>query len=145
MLAGPAQSFHARAAMTALNDTHDPNRKSWVESANRAGTDFPIQNLPFAVFRRANSAEALRAGVAIGEQILDLGALHQKRALAGSAGEALAACAEPPLNRFMALGEDAWSTLRAALATLLEASGEHAARNSSVGKDALVPQSGAEY
>ncbi len=31
---------------SALNETHDPAVKSWVESANRAGSDFPVQNLP---------------------------------------------------------------------------------------------------
>jgi len=36
-----------------LNETHDPQLTSWVASANTAGTDFPIQNLPFGVFRRA--------------------------------------------------------------------------------------------
>ncbi len=97
--------------MTALNDTHDPNRRSWVESANQPGTDFPIQNLPFAVFRRAGSREAFRGGVAIGDQILDLAALHAARALKGSAADALAACAQPTLNSFMALGHEAWSAL----------------------------------
>jgi fumarylacetoacetase len=34
--------------MTMLNETHDPALRSWVPSANVAGSDFPIQNLPFA-------------------------------------------------------------------------------------------------
>jgi fumarylacetoacetase len=34
-----------------LNATHDPARKSWIESANATDTDFPIQNLPFGLFR----------------------------------------------------------------------------------------------
>ena len=33
------------------NETHDPAARSWVESANRPGCDFPVQNLPFGVFR----------------------------------------------------------------------------------------------
>ena len=33
-----------------LNETHDPARKSFVESANAPGSDFPIQNLPFGIF-----------------------------------------------------------------------------------------------
>jgi len=57
---------------TALNATHDPKLRSWVASANEAGADFPIQNLPFGRFRTAGSAEALRIGVAIGDQVLDL-------------------------------------------------------------------------
>jgi fumarylacetoacetase len=57
---------------TALNATHDPKLRSWVASANEAGTDFPIQNLPFGRFRAAGSSEAFRIGVAIGDQVLDL-------------------------------------------------------------------------
>ncbi|KIQ29212.1 fumarylacetoacetase [Variovorax paradoxus] len=59
--------------MTAtLNATHDPKLRSWVASANEAGTDFPIQNLPFGRFRAAGGSEAFRIGVAIGDQVLDL-------------------------------------------------------------------------
>ena len=56
--------------MSTINETHDATLRSWVESANTAGTDFPIQNLPFGVFRRKGSNEAFRGGVAIGDQIL---------------------------------------------------------------------------
>jgi fumarylacetoacetase len=130
--------------MTALNDTHDPSRRSWVESANQPGTDFPIQNLPFAVFRRAGGHDAFRGGVAIGDQIVDLGALHRARVLTGSAGDALAAAAQPTLNGFMALGPDAWSTLRDALSTMLSAAGDTSSSMKLAG-DALMPQAAAEY
>jgi fumarylacetoacetase len=53
-----------------IDDTHDPARKSWVESANDPRCDFPIQNLPLGVFVPPNAAQA-RIGVAIGECILD--------------------------------------------------------------------------
>jgi fumarylacetoacetase len=56
---------------TTLNATHDPKLRSWVESANEAGCDFPIQNLPFGRFSTASDA-APRIGVAIGDRILDL-------------------------------------------------------------------------
>lgn len=128
--------------MTALNATHDPALQSWVGSANRADTDFPIQNLPFGVFRRAGSREAWRGGVAIGDQILDLGAL---RGLGVSPGEkvaeALAACGEPTLNSFLALGHESWSALRALLSQLLRAGAAHAEQL----RSALVPQKDAEY
>ncbi len=55
-----------------INETHDPNLKSWIESANAPDTDFPIQNLPFCVFRRTNTSEWIRTGVVIGDQIFDL-------------------------------------------------------------------------
>jgi fumarylacetoacetase len=49
--------------------THDPALRSWVESANQPGCDFPIQNLPFATFRRGAGTHV---GVAIGDRVLDV-------------------------------------------------------------------------
>jgi fumarylacetoacetase len=51
-----------------INETHDPNLKSWVESANDPNTDFPIQNLPFCIY---SEDDHISVGVAIGDQILD--------------------------------------------------------------------------
>ena len=56
--------------MSPIDETHDPARKSWVESAN-GHPDFPIQNLPLGIFSPGN--HAARPGVAIGDHILDLG------------------------------------------------------------------------
>ena len=53
-----------------IDHTHDPELQSWVESANQPDTDFPIQNLPFATFRRPHSPNPA-VGVAIGNQVLD--------------------------------------------------------------------------
>ena len=58
--------------MTEINETHDQNLKSWIESANRDDTDFPIQNLPFCVFTRSCTYENVRVGVAVGEFVLDI-------------------------------------------------------------------------
>ena len=54
-----------------MNATHDPSAQSWLASANHPDTDFPLQNLPFGRYRRAPH-DALRIGVAIGDQVLDL-------------------------------------------------------------------------
>ena len=54
-----------------FDHTLDPTLQSWVESANAADTDFPLQNLPFGRFRRADDAD-WQIGVAIGDQVLDL-------------------------------------------------------------------------
>ena len=54
-----------------IDATHDADRRSWVESANAADCEFPIQNLPFGRFRSA-AAAGWRIGVAIGDQVLDL-------------------------------------------------------------------------
>ncbi|WP_294769903.1 fumarylacetoacetase [uncultured Rhodoferax sp.] len=59
------------AALITLDATHDPAILSWVESANAADTDFPIQNLPFGRFRH-NALEPWQIGVAIGDRVLDL-------------------------------------------------------------------------
>ena len=55
-----------------INETHDPNLRSWVESANDPNTDFPIQNLPFGLFGRSDIGAKRQVGIAIGEQVLDL-------------------------------------------------------------------------
>lgn len=60
-----------------INETHDQNLKSWIESANQPDTDFPIQNLPFCVFTRACSYENIRIGVAIGDFVLDVYACYE--------------------------------------------------------------------
>ena len=54
-----------------IDTTHDPALQSWVESANDPWTNFPIQNLPFGRFRRADDMDWC-IGVAIGDQVLDL-------------------------------------------------------------------------
>jgi len=124
-----------------LNETHNPTLKSWVASANTPGCDFPIQNLPFAVFRRKGSTETVRGGVAIGDQILDLAALAQAGVLTGDAAVAAQAGAQDKLNALMALGTSAWSALRLALSRALRAgAAEQAALQAG-----LVPQAEAEY
>ncbi len=105
--------------MRAIDASHDPRLRSWVGSANAPDGDFPIQNLPFCAFRRAGSAEEFRGGVAIGDSVLDLGALHELRLLDGPAAQALGACALPYLNAFMGLGPEASTALRAALSAAL--------------------------
>jgi fumarylacetoacetase len=84
-----------------LDATHDPELRSWVESANEPGCDFPIQNLPFGIFKRKGASESPRGGVAIGDQILDLAALGIKTG--------------PTLNGIAAMGRPAWKSLRARL------------------------------
>lgn len=54
-----------------IDETHDPELESWVESANRPGCDFSIQNLPLGVYRIRHEPR-VRLGVGIGDSILDL-------------------------------------------------------------------------
>ena len=99
-----------------LDGTHDPDLRSWVESANRANCDFPIQNLAFGVFQ---SSGGPRVGVAIGDQVLDVGSCHQAGLFEDLAGEAAEECLGPVLNPLMALGPKHWSALRRRLSELL--------------------------
>jgi fumarylacetoacetase len=92
-----------------MDATHNPDLRSWVESANDPASDFPIQNLPFGVFRRKGSSEAPRGGVAIGDQVLDLAALGIKTG--------------PTLNDLAAAGRPAWRGLRQRLSKLLSVKG----------------------
>jgi len=99
--------------MTQIDDTHDPARTSWVESAN-GHPDFPIQNLPLGVF--SIGRQEPRIGVAIGDMIFDLkgasaaGLLddHWKLALGLST-----------LNAWFTHGPDDARELRKKLSTLL--------------------------
>lgn len=127
--------------MTQLNETHDPALRSWLASAQAVGTDFPIQNLPFAVFRRRGTQEPWRGGVAIGDQVLDLAAAAGAWAFSGLAGDAARAAAQPKLNALMALGPSAWSALRLALSRALR---EGAAQQATL-QAWLVPQTAVEY
>ena len=102
-----------------LNETHNPALNSWVKSANVENCDFPIQNLPFASFKRKNSEEALRAGVAIGDQVVDLKALYELNVFEGDAQLALEKCCSAQLNDFMSMGKRFWSALRQALSQSL--------------------------
>lgn len=108
-----------------LDASHDPELCSWVESANHAGCDFPIQNLPFGVFGpRGSEPEDLRVGVAIGDRIVDVFALRERGVLDGDAAEAARACAGPTLNPLMAMEPRYATALRQALSKLLADGGD---------------------
>jgi fumarylacetoacetase len=127
--------------MSLLNETHDPALRSWVAEANQPGSDFPIQNLPFSVFRRRGSDEAFRGGVAIGDQIVDLAQAADGGAFSGEAAVAASSCGEASLNRLMSMGPTAWAALRLALSRALRTGASQAALLA----DTLVPQTEVEY
>lgn len=126
-----------------LNHTHDASARSWLASANEPGCDFPIQNLPFGVFRRRGADEPFRGGVAIGDQVIDLAAVSASGVLDGLAADAARAAAQPALNDLLARGPAAWRALRHALFAALR----HDADATVVGAlhACLVPQSAVEH
>ena len=83
--------------------------KSWVESANYA-SDFPLENLPFGVFR---AGRVPHIGVAIGDRILDLAACFEDGLIHEEA------CTGRTLNDLASQGHDASRALRARLHELL--------------------------
>jgi fumarylacetoacetase len=126
-----------------VNQTHDPRLTSWVASA-QAQTDFPIQNLPFGVFRKAGSRDVPRVGIAIGDQILDLSASRSVAGFSGPAASAAEACAEASLNRLMGLGQEHWSALRAQVSTFLSADSPAYRADPGLDRRVLVPMRAAE-
>jgi fumarylacetoacetase len=83
------------------------------------GADFPIQNLPYARFRRLKSDEPWRVGVAIGEQILDLRLASDQCPWPEEVSKLLEPLAQGDLHKFMSMGPLAWRKMRAALSTAL--------------------------
>ncbi len=119
--------------MTRLDETHDPRRRSWVDSAN-GHADFPIQNLPLGIFSVAGGEP--RIGAAIGEMIVDVRGLAET----GLVDDRwLAALIRPTLNDWFAHGPEEGRALRRLLSDLL--SGE--AQRDAVTPH-LVAQIGAE-
>ena len=103
---------------TALAQTRDPAKRSWLASANDAACDFSIQNLPFGIFSDVRNP-APRAGVAIGDWIVDLAALRAAGRLELDAEDDV--FSRGSLNAFIALGRDAWRSVRIQLSALLDA------------------------
>lgn len=122
---------------TELNETHDPARRSWVKSANAPDTDFPIQNLPFGLFRTEDHA---RGGLALGDQIIDLKALLDKNVLTGAAREAALAAAGSSLAPLLACAPASVSALRSRVSDLFKEGSDEKAGLDSV----LVPMAAAE-
>ncbi|HKA85260.1 MAG TPA: fumarylacetoacetase [Acidimicrobiales bacterium] len=87
---------------------------SWVEGAD--GSGFPVEHLPFGVFS-AGGGEP-RLGVRIGDRVLDLARLASDGLVGvGPAGGGV--FASGTLNPFLALGPDAWLSVRGRLTELL--------------------------
>ena len=123
-----------------IDATHDATLRSWVASANRAGCDFPIQNLPLGKFRRAGSGEPWRIGIAIGDQVLDLLLARTHCPWSDDVDRLLEPLAGGDMNRFMALGPAARRALRAAMSQLLREGSEHGPSLEAC----LVPQAAVE-
>ncbi|MFM7309829.1 MAG: fumarylacetoacetase [Flavobacteriales bacterium] len=93
---------------------NDPQLKSWVEVA--PNSDFPIQNLPFGIFR--TESQFPHVCCAIGEYVIDLKALHVMGYLE-NLPFTLEDMVSPSLNRCMRHGKQAMRDLRNRISKLL--------------------------
>jgi fumarylacetoacetase len=126
-----------------VNDTHDPSLTSWIESANSPDADFPIQNLPFGVFSRKGDSER-RVGVAIGDQIVDIGESLSANLWSGKARDVARWCDRPNLNELMQAPQDSLSEFRARLSELLAGTPGDDSVINPLPPGALVPMAEAE-
>jgi fumarylacetoacetase len=94
-----------------------PALKSFIEVA--PDSHFPIQNLPFGIFKPAQGAA--RVGVAIGDLVLDLSVLEELGHFRTAEFQQRAIFSEGALNAFFALGRPAWRAARQVIQNLLDA------------------------
>ena len=115
-----------------MQSTTDPNLRSFV--AYDEESHFPIQNLPFGVFEHRR---ATRAGVRIGDLILDLAALQER----GFFPDLPPVFKTGTLNRFLSLGRPAWREVRATVSRLLRDDIADLRDNAELRETALIPVS----
>lgn len=99
--------------------------------------EFPIQNLPYGVFRTADR-DRPRIGVRIGDYVLDLRAVEHRGLLRDVFGDRHVLC-KSSLNRFMSLGRPAWTAVRRILTDLLRHDNPTLRDDRSLRKELLLP------
>jgi fumarylacetoacetase len=111
------------------------NDRSWIPVAPTS--DFPIQNLPFGIFRTEHGPA--RVGIAIGDQVADLAALYDLNYLSGL--PFLKADFENQyLNHLMQKGKTAVSQLRFRVYELLREGNEVLKNNADHRSKVIIPQ-----
>ncbi len=97
-------------------NTNDPSLTSWIEVS--PSSDFPIQNLPFGIFKTQSSSP--RIGVAIGDQVIDLAILN-KLGFMDNLKIDNSVFTNQYLNDFIALGKQTTKSVRERISHLLNA------------------------
>jgi fumarylacetoacetase len=115
---------------------NDAKLTSWVEVP--AGSDFPIQNLPFGIFKTKYLTPV--AGVAIGNYVLDLVYLHENGYFDGL-GLPVGIFNQKYLNDFISLGRKKAREVRARVSELLQSENDELQSNRAACEIALVPMS----
>lgn len=112
----------------------DKNLTSFVEAAN--DSDFSIHNLPYGIFSETTDGKR-RAGIAIGDKVLDLSVLEDTGLLKLSGGPYFD---KPTLNSFIESGRDNWTTARNTVQKLLSADNDTLRDNDGLRRKALFNQ-----
>ncbi len=99
-----------------MDPTLDPALRSFIDVP--AGSDFPIQNLPYGVFSPSEEDEP-RIGIAIGDYVLDLFELEEHGLFDGPELGATFVFSQPTLNGLMSMGPAAWREARETVSRLL--------------------------
>lgn len=124
-----------------IDETHNPNLESWVESANDPNSDFPIQNLPLCYAWHTDLGGGYDEGfigVPIGDRMLDLSGissipdLFRQKSMLGIYGEA-------PCLYTVAANRQTWPGVRRRLSQLFRADHADAKRWQSQLEDYLLP------
>jgi fumarylacetoacetase len=113
---------------------NDPALRSFIPVD--AGSDFPIQNLPYGVFSTA-ALPTPRVGVAIGDHVLDLAVLEAEGLI--DLAPARQVFMQASINAFMALGPKVWSRTRGRISELLRHDHPQLRDNKALRQRALVP------
>ncbi len=122
-----------------MNPTNDPKKRSFIEVP--ADHDFPIQNLPYGIFRTNDNAP--HAGVAIGDFVLDLVVIEEAGLFEG-VGKGFLFRNKETLNHFLAQGKAVWTAVRSRVSELLDAENPTLRDNEELRQLALVPRAGVE-
>lgn len=115
---------------------NDPSLKSWVEIPPHS--DFPIQNLPFGIFKTKYLTPV--AGVAIGNYVIDLVYVHENGYLDGL-GLPVGIFNQPTLNNFIGLGRTKAREVRERISELLRHDNDELRSNLPAREIALIPMS----
>ena len=117
--------------------TIDKNLTSFIDIA--ADSDFSIHNLPYGIFSETKDSadNNRRAGVAIGEQVLDLSVLESEGLLSLTGGPYFD---QPTLNAFIDSGRDNWTKARSTIQTLLSSDNVTLRDNADLQAKALFKQ-----
>jgi len=120
-------------------EANNPQLHSWVNIPKNS--DFPIQNLPFGIF--SQNDKALRAGVALGEYIIDLTALVELGFFDEINLKDPSVFYEACLNDFIALGKPTWRAVRQRISELFREKNPELRDNQKAKEQVLIPMKNA--